>query len=161
MASDSTTCLQPGFAALLLSQAFVLIVAIPILMAVLAAMLRSKLQRLPFVAPTDLFGAILIADLSIVVDPSLILPLIGDQAVRPLTISTLHSYGVMLGVLAWTYCILSVEPKLESLARRVGGANPASVKIPFPFVWLGMYTGVMALLGVHYFVYSYCKWPNQ
>ena len=146
---------QQSVAAFILSPAFLLIVAIPIFMAIVAAMIRTKFQRCPYVAPTDLFGAIIIADLSVAIDPNLISPLTGSYPFNSVNITAVHAFAVLLGGLAWFHCILSVEPHLEGFAARWRGAVANMRRERFSFQWLFMYTAVMGLLGAHYYAYAH------
>jgi len=146
-----------GWSYLVLSKAFLLIVAIPTTMALVAAMVRLKTSKNPFVAPTDLFGAILVADLSIAIEPSLLTPLLTGLS-QTLPVRYLHAYAVLIGIAAWIYCIMWVEPNLESepIANRPGATKFRY----FSYSWLVAYATVVALLATHFIVYSFRMWQK-
>jgi hypothetical protein len=146
-----------GWSAIVLSETFFLIVAIPTAMALIAAMMRLKTSKNPFVAPTDLFGAILVADLTIAIEPSMLTPLFSDIAESG-PVRYLHGFAVLFGVIAWIYCIMWVEPNLES--DGAAQHQSASTLSYFSVKWLVAYAGVVALVATHYFAYSLRMWTK-
>jgi hypothetical protein len=128
-------------------------------MGVIAVMLRNKLSKNPYVAPTDLFGAIFVADLSVAADPSLLARLI-PPTVDHEVVSLLHAFACVLGIVAWIYCISGLEPNLEEVPVRIPATAGGHQKSPFSFRWLAMYVTVMCMLAVHYYVYAYRMWPK-